>query len=114
MFCFGYGLWCRGYDFALFLGICASFCSFKIDEYAYNKVSNIENSADDIYNSGIIKLLAFYRFPASMNYLSLAVLFDYYMYGGYGIVSYILLIAFGSVVTLGRIAQIINRFYKLQ
>ena len=114
MFCFGYGLWCRGYDFALFLGIGASFCSFKIDEYAYNKVANIDNSADDIYNSSLIKLLAFYRFPASMNYISIAVLFDYYMYGGYGIASYTLLIAIGSVVTLGRIAQIINRFYKLQ
>ena len=108
MFCFGYGLWTSGFSYAILLGAGASFCSFKIDEYAYIKVSNIDHGTGSIYKSGIIKLLAFYRFPASMNYLTLAVLFDYYMYGGYAIGSYILLVAFCSVITLGRVVQIIN------
>ena len=115
MFCFGYGLWNVGFTNAVIFGAGASLCSFKIDDYAYIRVSNKDiKETKNLYKSGLVKFFAFYRFPSSMNFLTIALLYDYYIYGTYGLLSYTLLVAFCIALVLGRIVQIINNFYKLQ
>ena len=70
-------------------------------------------SAGQIGRRSIIQL--FFRYPDSMNIITLAVVADYFLTGrvaeaGTPLVSYYLIMAYGTLLTLGRLVQIARVF----
>ena len=114
IFCFSFGIYVTiGSSGIIILGAIASFFSYKFDEYAFIKVSTNRDEKESLYNSSLVKLLAFYRFPALMNYISIVIFTDYYIFGEYGFISVVFLCSLCIVLFFGRVLQLIKRFNQL-